>query len=710
VKTVVFYLARGVAQKILFLRRIIMTHIYDIKRRMLSAVIGLIIASAIIISCEDVNGPGVNTAENGVLTLSESRAHVVGIDITSVADLELIGNDPGYPLNGNYVLTTDLVLTQWIPIGYPTPLYIVAPNPFTGTFDGAGHTITIQSYDNHLFQNFDNLGLFAVIGNGSSYPLPAISNLTVELETETLQVENAYIGGLTGSVNTAQFDNITIDGNLAVDLVGTAGTYDVGGVAGFAQQGVFTNNTVTADLTAVSNLSAAPVINLGGVAGLAQSAAFSNIDVIGEYTGIYSGNAPAPAWKLVKVEEGYRAQGVAVPGSDGVNVGGVAGHADNSQFAAIGPDTAPNALKITVNAVSSNGPVYAGGVVGFASGATITTSRTRGTVTGNGPGYNTSAGGIAGYILASRISDSSSSCAIDLTGLAPGAFTDYNTWQVYAGGLAGYVGGSDAAPSAVTHSYATGSVTATSPYPYAGGLIGYLYGYSDFVSPAKNGSTVSRSWATGSVSATAQDDPAGVNDNIPYSGGLVGYSSVTGSTIVDSYARGNVTATTNGTFAWAGGLVGGNANNAVVIRTYATGDVTVTAYNLLPPSYPPLYAAPGPAGGSIAGVNYYTTSTSVSYSVGLSRLVNGNQSTTQNVLHRVVGSLGDGSGHDGILSNNYAYDEMAVVYNWQQDPFTTTTRDGANTVAQPAQAFYTGLNWDFNTVWTIAGDGYPALR
>jgi hypothetical protein len=351
--------------------------------------------------------------------------------------------------------------------------------------------------------------------------------------------------------------------------------------------------------------------------------------------------------------------------------------------------------------------VYAGGVLGSSNGATVVSSTSSGAINSIGFGYNTSAGGIGGYIVASRVLDSSASGSVSATASSR-TFGWDDSWQVYSGGLIGYAGGSDTAPSSIEHSNATSTVNATSPFPYAGGLVGYLYGYNDFSNPAKNGSTVTRSFATGDVTAISSTDPSGTYGDIPYAGGLVGYSSVVGCRIENSYARGNATVTTNGTYAWAGGLIGGNANDAVVSKTYATGTVSSTT-GTLPPLYAPDYADAGPAAGGIAGFNYYSTATTVSDSAALNNRVNGNQ-TSQNVVHRVAGSTGNTSGRIGTLNNNIGSQSMAIGTNWQQD-IGSNLRDGADTAAQPGEPVFTGtLRWDFLNIWVMASDNYPALR
>jgi hypothetical protein len=144
-----------------------------------------------------------------------------------------------------------------------------------------------------------------------------------------------------------------------------------------------------------------------------------------------------------------------------------------------------------------------------------------------------------------------------------------------------------------------------------------------------------------------------------------------------------------------------------VLRTYATGDVTSTTGSL-PPLFAPQYAAPGPAAGGIAGFNYYSAATLVSDSVALNTTINGDQSTTQNVVHRVAGSLGNTTGYIGTLNDNYANLDMVVNDYWTQH-IGLDFEDGANMVPVPPQSLYAGLGWDFSAVWQMTGD-YPTLR
>jgi hypothetical protein len=410
--------------------------------------------------------------------------------------------------------------------------------------------------------------------------------------------------------------------------------------------------------------------------------------------------------------------------------GGAAGYAEQAGFDGVTVDASA-----AVNANSQQTQVYVGGVVGKGLTVTITGANSSAVITGNGYGYNTSAGGVAGYIQQSAVSESSASGAVTLGARWDGTLN--SIWQIYAGGLVGYSGGTANGGSSITQSHATGAVSATSTYPYAGGLVGYNYGYNDFsgspaeyaeflaaggVSATSNGGQITRSYATGNVQAISISGTNG----LPYAGGLVGYSSIPAiqdtkivPNIENCYAKGNVIATTDSMFAWAGGLLGANAQGSLVSKTYAIGTVDVKAgINKLPYDQPG--TIPGAAGGGIVGMNYYVDVTSgkaplVTLSVGLNTLILGSSQDTSvapYLLQRVAGSLGPNNPlYLGTLINNFGNDSMLIVPVWNQD-IGPNGLDGDNSAAQPPQSFFVAapLNWDFGGIWTMGADGYPALR
>jgi hypothetical protein len=574
-------------------------------------------------SCQQAGtAPGVPDSRGAALARGTVNPNAIYIYTQQdLADIELDPSDA-------YILANDITLTGWTPITESTP--------FTGTFDGNGQTITVESFAS-LSGRY--IGIFAQSAKGENGA--SFYNLTVNLEAGALTIPSSqYIGGLVGNAVDTTFTDVTINGELNVT---------------------------------------------------------------------YTGPRPPSSTAAKPVQGGY-VPSVSVANTTGVSIGGVAGYAARGQFI-----RATN--NATINATATQSTIFVGGVVGFADDSSISSSVNNGAITGDGPGYNTSAGGIAGYIQHTTVNSSSSGGAIFLTG--EGGNDDWNnSWQIYAGGLVGYSGGTPDtnARSEIRSSYATGTVTATAPFPYAGGLVGYNYGYSLFDPASRgNGSLVSQSYATGDTIAISQTQlsSTGPYGNIPYAGGLVGYSSITGSLIEDSYAKGNANVSTPGTYAWAGGLVGGNANAAIVDSTYATGNVSNTVGTLVP-LYAPQYADPGPAAGGIAGFNYYADPdlkvvAEVNNSVALNKLIDTNN-TTQDVVHRVAGNLGNTAGNIGTLSNNLAYEFMTVITNLSPAVGPNLV-DGDNTTdAKPAQSVYEGLGWDFNTVWQPFTSGYPKLQ
>ena len=207
----------------------------------------------------------------------------------------------------------------------------------------------------------------------------------------------------------------------------------------------------------------------------------------------------------------------------------------------------------TVN-VSYSGNVYAGGLVGYNDGGSITNSYATGNVSATASSSNSNAyayaGGLAGYNSGGSILNCYTTGNVSAT-----ASSSYS--YAYAGGLVGYNSGD------ILNSYATGEVSATSSSARAGGLVGY------------NSGDITNSYAAGNVSATSTYTASSSNSKA-YAGGLVGYNS---GDITNSYAAGNVvSATSSSSYSdvYAGGLVGYNDGGSIT-NSYATGEVSATA-------------------------------------------------------------------------------------------------------------------------------------
>lgn len=145
------------------------------------------------------------------------------ISISNITDLQKIGNDPGYPLDGDYELTQDLDATgvAFLPIGRRDPYDSGIETPFSGTFDGGGYTIsniTIDPYDTD--PTHYNLGLFGFVSG-------TISNLNIsdiEIITEHAGAwpnSGQRDGGLVGRLETSGVvNNCTCQGTIRGNDVG----------------------------------------------------------------------------------------------------------------------------------------------------------------------------------------------------------------------------------------------------------------------------------------------------------------------------------------------------------------------------------------------------------------------------------------------------------------------------------------------------------
>jgi hypothetical protein len=551
------------------------------------------------------------------LSTKSNRAVGAPIPITSAAELEKIGTDPVYyPIDGEYVLAADLVLTDWEPV----PIAITAEPAFTGTFEGDGHTITLSSFSSAALSDTTAddtayLGIFRQIEEGAVYDLRV--TLALDALAPTSSPNAAYFGGVTGSATDTTFNRIAINGTLNLE------------------------------------------------------------------------------WNVAYTDYG----------TGFLYAGGVSG--DNSNVTIT---NSSNSAAIDVITTTQGSSSYTGGLIGRGDIVVMENCSASGDINAEGPGYNTSAGGAAGYVTQTKISGTHTTGSVTLAGTTTD-FTGYNFWQVYAGGLAGYSGYSSIINKC---SSTAGIVTSFAPYPYSGGLVGYNYGVSRYPDPTDSGSEISQCFADKTVNAVSQSSTADAFGGLPDAGGLVGYNSIINSKVENCYARGDVAAITDGQYAWAGGLAGANANNSVISKCYATGTVDVTTGSLsLPSGYDQPGANPGAAGGGIAGINYYTVNTIVEFCAALNKLIEGSADPTVYLLHRVVGDLGTDVTPPiglGTLNDNIAFDGIVVEPIWVPS-FGLDNMDGEDTVSKPAQSVYQNLlHWNFSTIWTMGTDGYPVLQ
>jgi hypothetical protein len=381
-----------------------------------------------------------------------TSAFAVPIEIGTVVDLQKIGNDPAYSLDGNYVLARDIdasATATWnggagfVPIGNMA-------NPFTGTFDGHGYVIS----DLTINDSGDAVvGLFGVAGEQGGQGTGYVENVVLQRGAISGPKNGSYVGGLAGLLYGTLTNCCTMS-----TVSGTRSV--VGGVAGM-NAGTITNCYATGTTSG-----AAAGSNVGGLVG-------SNLGTLTNCyaTGAVSGQDVGGLIGLNHVTlTGCYATGTT---SGSGNVGGLVGYNGNDN-ASGGPITNCYAT----GTVSGTGSGDVGGLVGGESG-TIMNCHATGTVSCTGSG---NVGGLVGS--GGRIMDSYA------TGTVSGAGS---------GNVGGLVGDS----GIILNSCATGAVSCTGSGD-VGGLVG------------RNDGAIKDCYSSGAVSGSGLGAIGGLVGNNEY--------------------------------------------------------------------------------------------------------------------------------------------------------------------------------------------------
>jgi hypothetical protein len=161
--------------------------------------------------------------------------------VNNVNDMRKVGSgDHGMTLTAFYLLTNDLTLNNWIVIGRNE-----GEDPFIGSFDGDGHTVTINS----IAGSPQYAGLFGYIGRGG-----LVKNVKVAGDFSIVggSIENyAYIGGIAGRNMQGHIVSCAVSANIT--LSGTATYSQAGGIAGENSNGLIENSYSTGNISATSN-------------------------------------------------------------------------------------------------------------------------------------------------------------------------------------------------------------------------------------------------------------------------------------------------------------------------------------------------------------------------------------------------------------------------------------------------------------------------
>lgn len=194
--------------------------------------------------------------------------------------------------SGNYQLTEDITVTA--PYGND----ITGFTGFTGTFDGNGHTVTLDITASTAY-----VGLFSKLAGGA-----VVKNVKVD----------GTVSGTEGVAGiAAQANGATISGCINCAIISATGRY-VGGIVGKLQGGTVENCYNTGAISSSRNR---PAVNLGGIVGyIDESATVKNCYNVGEITVTNKATnmAGIAGWCVAStVENCYYLMGTATAGANG---------------------------------------------------------------------------------------------------------------------------------------------------------------------------------------------------------------------------------------------------------------------------------------------------------------------------------------------------------------------------------------------------------
>ena len=422
-------------------------------------------------------------------------------------------------LAGNYVLTASLAVTGL------NPITNVNSDPFTGTLDGAGYTISNLTKP-----------LFNSLSGATVTDLNLSGNVSFTYSCCGGEFHSDEVGMLARVASNAVIDSLVLEGSVT-------GQDYVGGAVGWVTGGSITNTH--ANVTVIGD------DQVGGIAGraidvdLINSSAEGAVSGTGEHAGGLAGKSNGD------IINSYSSSPVNASSYVGGLVGETSGNISNSFVNAreeiagtgdyVGGLAGYSTGSITDSYVSMEGSVtgnnYVGGLAGYSSGV----ERTYADVNIVG---NNSVGGLVGdarvlvdnsYAIGSVTGNENVGGLVgDQYGLISNSYaTGSVTGEIKVGGLVGW-------SDEITNSYATGLVTGENQ---VGGLVGL------------SGGDVSNSYATGNVNGGQSV------------GGLVGEIN-SNSDVIESYSNGNVTGSVANTGSFAGYHFGR------VFRSYSSGTTT----------------------------------------------------------------------------------------------------------------------------------------
>ncbi len=462
--------------------------------------------------------------------------------ITTKEELNAVRND----LSGKYVLGADIVFeaadfesdgafyrngSGWEPIGTTSA-------PFTGVFDGNGHTISGLKM-NYKSESNIYAGLFGYVQDGTICGL-GLENAQIQVTYSGGMFMRLFVGGIlayAGGENT-EIRDCRITGTMTVSMYMNSSIY-IGGIVGYGG-----NVTGCVNECAIStSFSGGSASCIGGIAGqalnISECSNSGNINLRN-----YGNGAPLLG-------------GIAGEGkkfSNCTNAGNISGYGSKSSvcaggIAAVSSDGLIDCSNVGTIEITNGSSLYetqVGGIAATSEGLVLNCHNT-GSITAPST-EKTIAGGILGT------ADADISCCSNT-----GSITATSDGEAYAGGIAGIRSGSKGyeAFSYTERCCNTGSVTAEAVgRTYCGGIFGYLCD-----------GLIQECYNLGDVEAASFN-----SESYLYLGGISG----AGGYIVESYQYCSVSLGVNNlATSYVGGIVGRMDTYDAVQDCYYRNTVTV---------------------------------------------------------------------------------------------------------------------------------------
>jgi hypothetical protein len=355
-------------------------------------------------------------AENGsrtdyIITVTRLDASVK--EIESAADMEKIGVVEGWSLAGEYALVNDIALENWTG---------VHGDIFSGVFDGNGYIITLNGLclsSNVLNQSGGNTlaGIFPRIG-GSETSRAGVKNLVIDAAVNIEEAARGHIsaGLIAGYAAQADFENITIRGNISVKNTGDRKRLYLGGIAGMAAGTSISGCKNEAAIYGYGTAGSGVYNQAGGIVGMFHDGTdVTDCHNSGNITGVTSGGGTnmfvggIAGGSFYDMSTAYYGKIEACSSTGNIHsegggywswAGGIAG----TIVGGGGPATGPTRIvrsrasgRISVKGPAGSWP-YVGGVTAYNYyGAHVEQCYFEGDVVVEGGNVNDYAGGIAGY-------------------------------------------------------------------------------------------------------------------------------------------------------------------------------------------------------------------------------------------------------------------------------------------------------------------------